>query len=138
MMKRLSASLAIAGASALAFTALAQPPAPPPNQGAQPQQPNVPAPQQQQQPANVSDQELDTFTTIYVEVRTIAEEYEGRMAAAEDPQEAQELQAQMQEESLEVIEDHGWTQQQYAQTARTINENQAMLEEALALIEEKS
>lgn len=136
-MKRLSASVATATASGFALAALAQAPAPPPDRGPQPEQPRVPAPQQQQT-VDVSDQELDTFTTIYVEVRAIAEEYEGRMASAEDPQQAQELQGEMQEESLEAIEDHGWTQQQYAQTARAINGDQSLLEEAMALIQEKS
>lgn len=136
-MKLLSAGLTAAAASALALSALAQPPTPPPAQAPQPEQPRLPAPQQQQA-VDVSDQELDTFTTIYVEVQTIAQEYEARMAAAEDPQEAQDLQVEMQEASLETIRDHGWTQQQYAQTARTINDDQTLLEEAMALIQEKS
>lgn len=128
-------------ASGLAMAAFAQPPAPPPNQGQSPQpaQPQAPAPQQQpQQTVEVGESELDTFTTIYVEVREISEEYESRMQSAQDAEEAQRLQAEMRDAGVEAIEDHGWTQQQYAETARAINADQALLEEAMALIEQKS
>lgn len=146
-MKRSITAMMFTAASALAFSALAQPPAPPPDQGGQQQQPQpqqpqpqAPQPQQQQQQetVDVSSEDLDTFTTIYVEVREISEEYESRMASVEDGEEAQRLQSEMRDESLEAIEDHGWTQQQYSETARAINADQELLEEAMGLIDEKS
>lgn len=142
-MKRSITAMMFTAATGLAFSALAQPPAPPPDQGGQqpqPQQPQpqAPQPQQQQETVDVSSDELDTFTTIYVEVREISEEYESRMASVEDGEEAQRLQSEMRDESLSAIEDHGWTQQEYSQTARAINADQELLEEAMALIDEKS
>lgn len=147
-MKRLTTGFAIAALSGWAFSASAQAPAPPPNQGPQPDQPRAPAPQQGQQPqpqpqqqqptVDVSDADLDTFTSIYVEVQEISEDYDARMASAEDPQEAQQLQTEMREEILETISDEGWTQQQYSETARAINNDQELLEEAMALIQQKS
>lgn len=137
-MKRSITALMFTAATGLAFSALAQPPAPPQGgQQPQPQQPQAPQPQQQET-VDVSSEELDTFTTIYVEVREISEEYESRMASVEDGEEAQRLQSEMRDESLSAIEDHGWTQQQYSQTARAINADQELLEEAMALIDEKS
>ncbi len=139
-MKRSITAMMFTAAAGLAFSAFAQPPAPPPDQGGQqpqPQQPQAPQPQQQET-VDVSSEELDTFTTIYVEVREISEEYESRMASVEDGEEAQRLQSEMRDESLSAIEDHGWTQQQYSQTARAINADQELLEEAMALIDEKS
>lgn len=153
-MKRTISALTVMLASGLAFSALAQPPAPPEG-GAQPGQPPQGQPPQGQPPegqppqgqppqaepqptVDVSDSDLDTFTTIYVEVREISEEYESRMASVEDAEEAQQLQSEMREESLGAIEEHGWTQQQYSETAQAINSDQELLEEAMAQIEEKS
>lgn len=137
-MNRFTTTFAIAALSGWAFAASAQPPAPPPDQGPQPQQPRTPAPQQQQPTADVSESELDTFTSIYVEVQEISDEYDARMASAEDPQEAQQLQTEMRDEILSTIEDEGWTQQEYSETARAINNDQELLEQAMAMIQQKS
>jgi hypothetical protein len=122
---------AFALAATLTHAASAQAPAPPP--APQPQQPALP-----EQPLDVSISDLDTFADIYVELQEVATEYDSRMAAAESQEEAQELQMEMVEESIQTIESHGWTPERYTSVAEAINTDPNLHQEAIALIEEKS
>lgn len=95
------------------------------------------APPQQAAPA-VSEADLDTFATIYVDLKTLNTEFEGEMAAVESEAEAQELQEQMQQQSVETIEEHGWSLERYNLVAQAINSDSDLLTRALELIAEKS
>lgn len=132
-------TLALAATAGFALTAAAQPPAPPQGgqQGGQPEQPRVPQPDQQET-VDVSDSDLDTFATIYVEVQEITNEYRPQIQSAENSEEAQELQGEMRDSSMQTIQDHDWTVQKYTETARAINGNEELRQEAMSLIEDKS
>ena len=135
MIRSLSSLSLLGAALGLAGNALAQqPPAPPPPSPPPPQVAPPPA----QGAAEVSEDEIDTFTTIYVELQETANEYESQMASAESTEDAQALQEQMRNESVEAIESHGWTIDQYNNVAQTVQSDQALLEQALELIAEKS
>lgn len=138
-MKGTKLTVALAALAGFALTAAAQPPAPPEGgqQGAQPDQPRVPQPDQQQS-VNVTQSDLDTFATIYVEVQEITDEYRPQIQSAENSEEAQQLQSEMRDTSMQTIQDHGWTVQKYTETARAINGDEELRQEAMNLIEQKS
>lgn len=106
-----------------------QPPAPPPAQ--------APAPSVQQG-TEVSEDELDTFAEIYVELQETATKFEEEMASVETEEEAQDVQSRMQQESIDKIAEHGWTPDQYNRVAQAVNSDPALIERTLSLIEEKS
>ncbi|MBN1238268.1 MAG: DUF4168 domain-containing protein [Gammaproteobacteria bacterium] len=134
-MKHSLTSLAVASAvlgfgSAAWAQGPAQPPAPPPAE--------APAPSLEPQATDVSEEDLDTFAEIYVELQETATKFESEMSEVEDEQEAQEVQSRMQQESIDKIAEHGWTPEKYNRVAQTVNADPALIEKTLALIEEKS
>lgn len=119
-----------ASAFVLAPAALAQQPAEPP---APP-----PAAAAPEQAIEVSDQEIETFATIYVDLQETADKFEQEMAKVESEQEAQEVQTKMQQESIETLDKHGWTPDQFNRVAQAVNQNPELIEKTLKLIEDKS
>jgi hypothetical protein len=123
------ASAAIGLGSAAWAQQPGQPPAPPPAQ--------APAPSVDQG-MEVSDQELETFAEIYVDLQETATKFEEEMASVESEQDAQDVQSRMQQESIEKIAEHGWTPDQYNRVAQAVNSDPELIEKTLSLIEEKS
>lgn len=104
----------------------AEPPAPPPGATAP------------EQAVEVSDQEIETFATIYVDLQETADKFEQEMAEVQSEEEAQEVQTKMQQESIEKLDKHGWTPDQFNRVAQAVNQNPALIEKTLQLIEDKS
>jgi hypothetical protein len=119
-----------AAAFVLAPAALAQQPAEPPA--------SPPAAAAPEQAVEVSDQEIETFATIYVDLQETADKFEQEMAEVESEQEAQEVQTKMQQESIEKLDKHGWTADQFNRVAQAVNQNPALIEKTLQAIEDKS
>jgi hypothetical protein len=130
-MQRITLVSAFAIMTAVAGIALAQQQPPPPAQ-------QPPAPEPQAPSADVSDTDLDTFATIYVELQKTAAEYSERIQDAESPEESQELQSQMRDDSVQTVEEQGWSVEMYNMVAQAINADPALAEKAMALIGEKS
>jgi hypothetical protein len=133
----------LAGAAAHAQE---QPPPPPPQQQ-QPTPPPPPPQQQQQTPppgmnqqqqVSVSDSDVRKFAEIYVEVEEKRNELTGEMNAAESQEDAQDIQARMQEKIVETIADHGWSVARYNEIATAISNDQELRTQALELISELS
>jgi hypothetical protein len=139
-------SVLAATAAACAATAFAQDPAqqrPVPEPAPQQQAPApppapAPVPNQQAAAAEVTDSQLDTFTTIYVDLQEMNAEFQQELAGVETEDEALELQARMQQDSVAAIEEHEWSVDEYNQVAEAINAQPDVLERAFELIEEKS
>jgi hypothetical protein len=133
----LGKSILAAAAATLASTALAQD-APP---GQAPPQP-APAPDQQapgeEAAPEVTESQLDTFTTIYVDLQTMNTEFQEELSEVETQEEAREIQARLQEDSIALIEEHGWSVDRYNQVADAIDTQPDVLERAFELIDEKS
>lgn len=147
MKKGISQSILAIATATLASAAFAQNPAPPPQDpgaappqqdpGAAPPQP-APAPAPQEDLPEVSESQLDTFTTIYVGLQELNSEYQEEFAEVETEEAAVEVQSRLQAASTELIEEHDWSLDRYNQIARAINEQPEVLEQALELINEKS
>lgn len=112
-----------------------QPPAPPQQSQTPPPQPPPPA---QQQAVDVSDTQLQKFAQIYVDVADIRDSLSGDLNQAENQQEAQQIQTRMRDQIISVIEDHGWSLDQYNRIANTISNNPELRNEALQLIDNLS
>jgi hypothetical protein len=93
------------------------------------------APQAAQQ---VTDEELDTFATIYVELLETAAKFQEEMQNATTEEEAESIQNKMREESIEKVERHGWTPDKFNAVAEAINADPVLAERTANLIEQKS
>jgi predicted secreted Zn-dependent protease len=67
-----------------------------------------------------------------------ADRYEQEIAEVESEEQAQEVQTRLQQESIQTLEKHGWTPEQFNRVAEALNRNPALIERTLRLIEEKS
>ena len=66
--------------------------------------PEAPQPQAPSAGASaVSDAELDTFATIYVDLLETVAKYEPQMQSAQSEQQAQDIRVKMQEEHMETV-----------------------------------
>lgn len=116
-----------------------QQPTPPPPPSQQQQQPTPPpGPQQQQQQVQVSESDIQKFAEIYIEVEEARNELSDEMNEAANQEEAQEIQARMQEEIVATIADHGWSVSRYNEVATAISNDPELRSEALDLINELS
>jgi hypothetical protein len=89
-------------------------------------------------PSAVSDTDLDTFTTIYVDLLETVEKFGPQMELAQSEQQAQEIRVQMQEESLAKVARRGWTPEKFNDVTNAINSDQRLSERAAKLIADKS
>ena len=86
----------------------------------------------------VSADELETFADIFVAIEETTLEYEMQLATAASEQEARNLKSRLQRATQQKIEQRGWTQEKYDAVNETVNASPALLDRALALIDERS
>ena len=111
-----------------------EPPAAPPEPQQQPATPAPPAGEQ----ATVSDSDLQTFAEIYVEVEEARDELTLEMNEAGSQEEAQEIQARLQEQMMAAISNHGWSVEKYNEIATAINNDPELRSQAVDRISELS
>jgi hypothetical protein len=87
--------------------------------------------------STISDAELDTFVTIYVDLLKTVAKYEPQMQSAQSEQQAQDIRVKMQQESIEKVASRGWTPEKFNSVAQAINGDQQLSDRAAKLIEEK-
>ncbi|MEX2494677.1 MAG: DUF4168 domain-containing protein [Woeseia sp.] len=104
---------------------------------AQVEQPAAP-PMPEQQAASVSQGDIEKFAQIYVQVEETRSELALEMNDAATPEQAQEIQARMQQEIVAAIDDHGWSVDKYNEVATAISNDDEMRSRALDLINELS
>lgn len=120
-------TLALAALTGAPLAVTGAPTAPPP----------TPTPQTAPE-TSVDSEQLDTFTSIYVEMQDARSKLSNRMANAESPEDAQKIQRSMDQKFNEVIEAHGWDLEEYNEVASAINSNPDLRQRALSMINEKS
>lgn len=84
-----------------------------------------------------SDTDLQQFADIYVDLQETAGKYEPQIASARTEQEALDVRAKLQEESMATVAKHGWNANKYNTVARAINADPELAEKLIALIEER-
>ena len=86
----------------------------------------------------VSDAELETFVTIYVDLLDTAEKFEAEMKSAQTEQQALEIRERTEAESVAKVAQHGWTPQKFNSVSDAINNDQRLADKAAKLIEDKN
>jgi hypothetical protein len=86
----------------------------------------------------ISEAELDTFATIYVDLLATAAKFQPEIDAAPTEQKAAEVRAKMQTESLAKVTQRGWTPEKFNITTEAINRDPKLADRAVKLIQEKS
>ena len=90
----------------------------------------VPAPQP-------SDTDLEQFADIYVDLQETKLKYDTQIANAATEQEAIDVRAQHEAESVATVAKHGWNPDKYNSVARAINADPALAERLIALLEQR-
>ena len=128
-MKPTTLTLWLASALVGAHVSFAQPA--PENPSAQPRAPAS-------ETIAVSDAELDTFATIYVDLLGTMAKYKGELQSAKTDEETRAIEARMQEESIAKVAQRGWSPEKFDGVTEAINKDPRLAEKAVKLIEEKS
>ena len=86
---------------------------------------------------SVSDAELETFAAIYVDLVDTAAKYQAEMDAAQTEQQALAVREKAQAEGVKKVTDRGWTPEKFSSIGDAINNDPALTERAVELIEAK-
>jgi len=85
----------------------------------------------------VSDAELETFAAIYVDLVDTAAKFQAEMEAAQTEQQAVDIRDRAQTESIAKVTKRGWTPEKFNLVGDAINNDPALTERAVKLIEAK-
>lgn len=86
----------------------------------------------------VSDDDLQTFATIYTGMEQARTQLSQELAAAESPEQAEEIRTGANDRMVAVIEDNGWSLDRYNEVAAAINENAELRSRVLDLLQSDS
>ena len=89
------------------------------------------------QTIKVSDAELETFAAIYVDLIDTAAKFQAEMESAQSEQQALAIRERAQEESVRKVTQRGWTPEKFSSVGDAINDDPALTEKAVKLIEAK-
>ena len=85
----------------------------------------------------VSDTELETFASIYVDLLDTASKFDAEMKAAQSEEQALAIRGRAQTESIAKVERHGWTPEKFNSVSEAINKDPNLTDKAVKLIEER-
>ena len=85
----------------------------------------------------ISDAELETFAAIYVDLIDTAAKYQAEMEVAKTEQQALDIRDRAQTESIGKVTQRGWTPEKFSLVGDAINNDPALAEKAVKLIEAK-
>lgn len=85
----------------------------------------------------VSDADLETFASIYVDLIDTASKFEAEMESATTEEQALEIQGRAQTESIAKVEQRGWTPERFNSVSEAINSDPRLTEKAVKLIEQR-
>lgn len=84
---------------------------------------------------DVSDQQLEQFADAQVEIASIQQDFSSRLQGVEDPEKAQDLQRQANEEMTAAVEDAGLDVQTFNQIAMAIQSDPELQQKLTELIQ---
>ena len=87
--------------------------------------------------SNVSDADLETFASIYVDLLGTASKFEAELGAAQSEEQALEIRGRAQTESIAKVAQRGWTPEKFNSVSEAINGDPALTERAVKLIEQR-
>lgn len=104
-------------------------------QGQQGQGQQGQAQQQQPETIDVSDAQLEQFADAQTQIADIQEDFSGRLQDVEDPEKANELQREANEEMTAAVEDAGLDVESFNQIAMAIQNDPELQEKLSEMIE---
>ena len=101
-----------------------------------------PAPQSPRAPSaaaasTVSDAELETFASIYVDLLDTAAKFDAEMKAAQTEEQQLAVRSKVQTESIAKVEERGWTPEKFNSVSEAIDADPELTQKAVALIERR-
>jgi hypothetical protein len=84
---------------------------------------------------DVSEADLRKFAIITVQLEQAANRFEQEMLRAKTEEEAREIQARMQKESVATVAQYGWTPEQYVLVTQAISADPKLADRARDLID---
>lgn len=95
--------------------------------------------QQMQQPETieVSDQQLEQFADAQIEIAGIQQDFSSRLQQVEDPEKAQELQRQANEEMTTAVEDAGLDVESFNQIAMAIQNSPELQQQLTEMLQQQ-
>ena len=84
----------------------------------------------------IPQDELELFAEIYLEADEIRQELDMQVAAADSPEEAQQIQEEANQRMMQVIEDHGMSLERYQEVTHALNADPEQHQAFLAVLEE--
>ncbi len=114
----------------LAIPAMAQ------GYGAPEGQQQEPWEQQQAAPADFSDEEIDRVASAYVDIIDIREDYHGKLASVDDPEEAQAIQMEANEKITEAVENNGVSVETYNEVIAAAQTDESLMNDLLSKIDQ--
>ena len=85
----------------------------------------------------VTDADLRRFAAITVELQETASRFESQLLEVKTEDEAREVQARMQQESLATVAEYGWTPEQYVLVTQVITSDPELADRARSLIDRR-
>lgn len=102
-----------------------------------PGQAQQPQPQGQEDLPEISQEELDTFADAYLEIDQIRLQMQTQMQSAQDQETANQIQQEANEQIGTILEEHGFTVEEYQQITQILNVDPEQRAEFQELLEEK-
>lgn len=91
-----------------------------------------------QESTELDESTLNNFVDAMHEVNIISDEYTGKMAESEDPEEQQNLQVEAQDKMISVLEKNDISPQEYQSIVQLTQNNPQVREQVVKLYEEKA
>jgi hypothetical protein len=85
----------------------------------------------------VSDADLETFATIYVDLLDTAATFQAELDAAQTEEQAREIRGRAQTESIAKVAQRGWSPEKFNSVSEAINGDPELTDKAVKLIEAK-
>lgn len=86
---------------------------------------------------DVSDEDLQTFVTVYTGMENVRSALAQELDAATTPEQADSIRAGATARMEAVIVEHGWTLDRYNEIAAAINADETLRERVLDLLQER-
>jgi GTP1/Obg family GTP-binding protein len=95
----------------------------------------APPPQSQPEQIQVSDQQLQQFATAQAGISEVQEEFSAQLQQVEDPDKAQTLREQANEQMIQAVQDAGLDVESFNQIAMAVQNDQALQQRLSAITE---
>lgn len=95
-----------------------------------------PTPQQEADVEDVPEQELETFAEAYAEIAGVRQDMQAELQAAEDREQATQIQQQADQEMQGILQEHDLSVERYQEITQVLNADPEQRQEFEQILEE--